>query len=113
VDGSSFWKGKLSYVGYGGTGKQVRDVLHIKDLVSLIDMQIHEIQKFNGQIFNVGGSRQISASLLELTEFCNEITGNKIVIDSVAQTRKADIKLYLSDFSKVQNIIQWEPKISV
>jgi len=107
-----FWKGKLSYVGYGGTGKQVRDILHVKDLFSLIDTQIHDSEKFIGEIYNVGGSRKVSVSLLELTKLCEEITGNKISINSIPENRKADIKLYLSDCNKIHNLVQWEPSIS-
>jgi CDP-paratose 2-epimerase len=108
-----FWKGSLSYIGYGGTGKQVRDILHIRDLFSLIDLQIHSPEKFNGDIYNVGGSRQVSASLCELTKICEEITGNKIKINAVPETRQADIRLYLSDCSKVNKLVQWQPQISV
>jgi CDP-paratose 2-epimerase len=108
-----FWKNKLSYVGYGGTGKQLRDMIHIKDLFSVIDMQIHQQEKFNGQIFNVGGTNKVSASLLELTALCQQITGNKINIDAIAETRKADIRLYISDCSKINKLTNWEPMISV
>ena len=48
-----YWKQSLKYIGYGGTGKQVRDILHVDDLVDLVDLQIHEIEKFVGKIFNV------------------------------------------------------------
>ena len=41
-----YWKQSLKYIGYGGLGKQVRDILHISDLVNLIDYQIHNIHKF-------------------------------------------------------------------
>jgi CDP-paratose 2-epimerase len=108
-----FWKKELSYVGYGGMGKQVRDLIHIKDLFDIIDLQIHEIEKFNGQIFNIGGSRKVSASLMELTALCQNITGNKIPIQSITENRKADIKIYLSDCNKINSITNWEPKISV
>jgi CDP-paratose 2-epimerase len=108
-----FWQNKLSYVGYGGTGKQVRDMLHIRDLFSLIDLQIHQIEKFSGQTFNIGGTQKVSASLLELTNICQQITGNRITIDAVPETRKADIKLYLSDCTKIKQLCGWEPRISV
>jgi len=108
-----FWKNKLSYVGYGGTGKQVRDLIHIRDLFSVIDMQIHDPVKFNNQIFNVGGSRKVSASLQELTVLCQQITGNKIQIDSVKENRKADIKLYISDCSRISQLTGWQPSITV
>ena len=45
-----FWKQSLQYIGYGGMGKQVRDILHVDDLVNLIDLQIHQIEKFNGKV---------------------------------------------------------------
>ena len=108
-----FWKNKLSYIGYGGTGKQVRDMVHIKDLFSLIDLQIHQPGKFKGSVFNVGGSEKVSASLQELTRHCQEITGNSIPIDSVAQTRQADIRTYISDCTRINKLTGWEARISV
>jgi CDP-paratose 2-epimerase len=108
-----FWKKGLSYVGYGGLGKQVRDLLHIDDLFGIIDRQLHQIEKFDGQVFNIGGGRKVSASLRELTQYCREITGNTIAVGSVAETRKADIRIYLSDCARIHALTGWEPKISV
>jgi CDP-paratose 2-epimerase len=73
-----FWKQSLKYIGYGGIGKQVRDILHIDDLVALIDLQIHNIEKFENKVYNAGGGIRNSASLLEMTAICEKITGNKI-----------------------------------
>lgn len=106
-----FWNQKLAYIGYGGHGKQTRDILHVKDLYNLVNWQIHNIDKINGEIFNVGGSNEVSVSLLELTSFCESISGNKISIDRVSETRAADIKLYLTDNSKVSRITGWKPQI--
>lgn len=108
-----FWKKNLSYVGYGGTGKQVRDMIHIKDLFHVIDLQLHQIEKFNGQIFNIGGGRKISTSLQELTAVCERITGNNITIQPVSETRKADIRLYITDNSKITDLTGWSPQITV
>jgi CDP-paratose 2-epimerase len=108
-----FWEKSLSYVGYGGTGKQVRDMVHIKDLFHVIDLQIHQTDKFNGQIFNIGGGRKISTSLQELTAVCERITGNKIPIQPVPETRKADIRLYITDNSKITDLTGWSPQITV
>jgi CDP-paratose 2-epimerase len=108
-----FWKGNLSYVGYGGLGKQVRDMLHINDLFDIIDRQLQKIETFDGQTFNIGGGRDISASLLELTHYCQEISGNKISIEPVAETRKADIRLYISDCTRIHDLANWTPKIKV
>jgi len=105
-----FWKNKLSYFGYGGEGKQVRDILHIHDLFRLIDEQIHHFSKYNGQTFNVGGGIGCSVSLQELTGICEKVTGNKIRIEKVAETRMADIRMYITDNSKITALSGWKPK---
>lgn len=106
-----FWKKKLSYIGYGGTGKQVRDILHTKDLYRLIDWEIKNIDKIAGETFNVGGSSEVSVSLLELTRLCEEISGNSIEIESVKETRQADIPIYITDNSKIEALSSWKPHI--
>ncbi len=97
-----YWNQSLKYIGYGGTGKQVRDILHVDDLVDLIDLQIHEIEKFSGKIYNVGGGLQNSASLQEMTAICEKITGNKITIGSETQTRPADLRMFITDNSLIE-----------
>ena len=107
-----FWNGKLTYNGYGGNGKQVRDILHIHDLFRLIDMQISDINTFNRKTLNVGGGIDCSVSLLELTFLCEKITGNKISITSVPDNRKADVRIYVTDNSEVEHICGWKPTYS-
>lgn len=108
-----YWKQPLKYIGYGGKGKQVRDLLHVDDLVELIDFQIHNIEKFQGKVYNVGGGLQNSASLQEMTAICEKITGNKIRIDEVAETRTADLRIFITDNTKIETEIGWKPKKSV
>lgn len=107
-----FWNQQLSYIGYGGKGKQVRDMLHTADLFRLIDWQMHNIDAINGDIFNVGGGKEISLSLQEMTTLCQEITGNKIPIAEVPENRAADIRIYITDNSKVTAKTGWKPEIS-
>ena len=106
-----FWNQQLSYIGYGGTGKQVRDMLHTADLFRLIDWQMHHLDEINGEIFNVGGGREISVSLQELTVFAEQLTGNKIPITQVAENRTADIRIYITDNTKVTAKTGWKPEI--
>ncbi len=108
-----FWNQPLSYIGYGGEGKQVRDILHIQDLFYLVDYQLHSMEKINGETFNIGGGIQTSVSLKELTQLCEEISGNKIKIDNVGETRAADLRIYYSDNEKAKRVMNWEPAISV
>lgn len=108
-----FFKGKLSYIGYGGTGKQMRDVLHAEDLLDLIDHQLHHTALYNNQTLNVGGGLDSSFSLQELTALCEEVTGNKIAIDKVTENRAADVRIYVSDCNKLYNLTNWRPKRNV
>ncbi len=108
-----FWDGALSYYGYGGLGKQVRDVLHVADLFELIDLQIHNWTIHNGQTYNVGGGVSGSVSLYELTLLCREATGNTIHIQSVPESRPGDVRMYVSDYDKVCAATGWKPKRSV
>ena len=108
-----FWKQSLQYIGYGGMGKQVRDIMHVNDLVNLIDLQIHQIEKFNGKIYNAGGGIQNSASLMEMTTICEQITGNKIQIGSDKNNRPADLRIFITDNTKIENEIGWKPQYSV
>lgn len=104
-----FWKNNLTYNGYGGKGKQVRDILHIHDLFTLVDHQLHHIDQFSGKTFNVGGGNECSVSLMELTALCEQITGNQITITSVPENRKADVRIYVTDNSAITNYCGWKP----
>ncbi|MCC6570037.1 MAG: NAD-dependent epimerase/dehydratase family protein [Chitinophagales bacterium] len=106
-----FWNQQLSYIGYGGKGKQVRDMLHTADLFRLIDWQMHHLEEINGEIFNVGGGREISVSLQELTMLSREVTGHTIPIHEVPENRTADIRIYITDNTKVTEKTGWKPEI--
>lgn len=108
--GSHYFKKNLAYFGYGGTGKQVRDLIHIDDLYSLIEWQVDNIDKVKGRVFNVGGGRGFSLSILETTKLCRDITGNTLEINGVKEERDADIRIYISDCAEIRNISGWGPR---
>ena len=87
----------LQYIGFGGAGKQVRDLLHVDDLIELLDQQLGAPAAWDGVVANVGGGRQCSLSLRETTVLCAEITGNSVPIEGVDTTRPGDVPLYISD----------------
>jgi CDP-paratose 2-epimerase len=101
------WQKELVYNGYGGTGFQVRDVLHINDLHQLIRVQIQQLSQMNREIYNVGGGTRANVSLRELTRLCESITGNKIKIKGVKATHENDIPYYVSDCRKVMKKSNW------
>jgi CDP-paratose 2-epimerase len=102
----------LTYIGFGGTGKQVRDVLHVQDLVDLLEEQLGEPERWRGAVFNVGGGRERSLSLLELTGLCRELTGRRVEIDGSSETRPGDVPIYVSDCSALFAHTAWRPQRS-
>lgn len=108
-----FFEQQLAYIGYGGNGKQTRDMLHIADLCRLVDWQIQNIDAINGEIMNVGGGNEVSTSLQELTALCQAATGKTIPITKVAENRPADIRLYVTDNTKVTKLTGWKPEIGM
>ncbi|WP_128543194.1 NAD-dependent epimerase/dehydratase family protein [Larkinella soli] len=108
-----YFEQQLAYIGYGGTGKQTRDMLHIADLYRLIDWELHHIDEVNGEILNAGGGVESSASLQELTRICQEVTGRTIPINPVTENRAADIRLYITDNTKVTNRTGWKPELGI
>jgi CDP-paratose 2-epimerase len=99
----------LSYIGFGGTGKQVRDLLHIDDLCDLVTHQVRNLDHYSGKLFNVGGGCAVSLSLLEMTQLCEKITGNHIDMGSVPANRPADVRIYLTDHSRLTEFDGWRP----
>ncbi|MFA6279096.1 MAG: NAD-dependent epimerase/dehydratase family protein [Candidatus Paceibacterota bacterium] len=108
-----FQKQKLSYIGWGGEGKQVRDFLHPDDLFDALSYQLDHFDACVGNTFNLGGGTAHSASLKELTRICEKISGHTIIIDSVSETRWGDVKLYISDSSRFEKLSGWKPKRGV
>jgi CDP-paratose 2-epimerase len=107
---SHLFEKPLTYIGYGGTGKQVRDLLHVDDLVDLVDEQLSEPERWAGSLANVGGGRECSLSLLETTRLCQELTGKQIPIGAEAEARPGDVPVYLSDCSNLHSLTSWRPR---
>jgi len=101
---------KLEYIGFGGSGKQVRDLLHIDDLLKLVAYQLEHFEDLEGEVYNVGGGLECSLSLLEATELCREITGETIEIQKNEQSRPADVPLFIADSSKIMHRTGWRPR---
>jgi len=103
-------KRNMSYIGYGGNGNQIRDVLHINDLCKLIFIQIKKINKINNKLFTVGGSKKSYTSLKNLTSLCEKITGNKLKFKKMSKTSIYDIPYFITDNKFVTKTYGWKPK---
>jgi CDP-paratose 2-epimerase len=102
----------LSYIGYGGCGRQVRDVLHCDDLLDLIELQLARLDEVCGRTFNVGGGGENSLSLIELTELCRAVTGRSMTIGREEETRVGDVRIFITDHRRVTDALGWRPKRS-
>ena len=91
----------------------MRDLIHIDDLVLLLEKQIAKQTGRNAETFNVGGGIKGSTSLLELTKICEEITGNSVGMAREKESSSVDIPWYISDCAKVQSTFDWAPKKTV
>ncbi len=105
-----FLKKKLSYIGFGGKGNQVRDIIHIDDVCEIIFLQTKNLSKIYNNTFNIGGGTINSISLKNLTTKSEKITGNKIEIKSVPKTSIFDIPYYVTNNKKISRYYNWKPK---
>ena len=101
--------GELAYMGFGGRGLQVRDILHVDDLYDLLVRQLADIETHKGCVYNVGGGLSVSVSLAELTRACSAYTGRRAVISAQPETRTADIPYYVTDNTAVTDATGWRP----
>ena len=106
-------KKNLSYIGFGGNGNQVRDVLHIDDLIRLIINQINNFNKIFNKKICLGGSNFSYTSLNNLTKICEKITGNKIKFKKIKKTSPYDIPYFITDNNLAKKIYNWEPKKNI
>jgi CDP-paratose 2-epimerase len=100
----------LGYIGFGGKGHQVRDVLHVADLFELIRLQIGSFDQHAGHSYNVGGGREVSASLAELTDLCRARTGSRLIPGEEPTTRPTDIPYYVTDHAAATRATGWTPQ---
>ena len=105
------WKRPLKYIGFGGTGHQVRDCLHPRDLAALIAKQMRQPKK-SGSVLNVSGGLANSMSLAQLSEWCaNRFGRNKIKCDSVL--RRYDVPWLVLDSARAATEWNWRPTIKL
>ena len=106
-------KRKLSYIGYKGTGDQIRDVLFIDDFCRLVLKQTQNFNRFRNNLFCIGGGAKNAINLKRLTFMCEKITGNKLKISKKVKTSIYDIPYYISNNNLVTKTYNWKPKKNI
>jgi CDP-paratose 2-epimerase len=95
-----------------GDGLQVRDILHVEDLIGAILLARERITDLSGQAFNIGGGPARTTSLVELIDLIRSIQRGRLEVDFDAW-READQRYYVSDVSRFASATGWMPRISV
>jgi CDP-paratose 2-epimerase len=114
----SFWihsfreKKPLKYIGFGGTGLQVRDALHPKDLVPLLIKQMEEPDREVPKILNLGGGLENSISLKQLSDWSEEYFGPNDILSS-EEERPMDAPWIVMDSTLARESWNWEPSTSL
>jgi len=91
--------GKYTIFGY--KGKQVRDQIHSYDVIQA--MWAFACNPRPGEVYNLGGGRGNSASVLESIASLEALTGNKLAVEYNPQARRGDHICYITDLSKLRS----------
>jgi len=93
-----------------GNGKQVRDVLHADDLVTLYSLAASHLDRVAGQAFNIGGGILNSLSLLELFRILEDLIGQPLSYIA-GPPRASDQLVFVAKLDKIQSAIGWQPRV--
>ncbi len=102
----------LSFIGFGGTGLQARDLIHPIDIYRIVNLQIHASVDNAPRIVNLGGGENNTLSLSELNDFCVKKINENKKISSIPETRQFDIPYYSTDFSLARSFWNWNPSVT-
>ena len=95
-----------------GTGKQVRDVLHNRDLIALYRTAYEKRNSCAGEVFNIGGGVENSMSLLELLDRLKNLLGlSQSLVYEKLPRRQSDQDYFVADISKAKRLLGWAPQV--
>ena len=101
-----------NYTVFGYKGKQVRDNIHSYDLVNAF-WHFYEDPRI-AEVYNMGGGRDNSCSVLEAIQMCEEISGKTMSYDISDAARSGDHIWYISNLAKFQGHFPgWQQKYSL
>jgi CDP-paratose 2-epimerase len=95
-----------------GTGKQVRDVLYVEDLVRCYRAAVERIDAVAGEAFNMGGGPTNSVSLIEFLRVLERVCGRRIEV-GYGPARPGDQPYFVADVRKAERLLGWRPTTSV
>jgi CDP-paratose 2-epimerase len=90
-----------AYTIFGYKGKQVRDNIHSFDVIAAFEAFYHNPRP--GEVYNLGGCRSNSCSMIEALDSAQALTGKKMQISYKDENRKGDHICYISDMGKFRS----------
>ncbi|HJU11736.1 MAG TPA: GDP-mannose 4,6-dehydratase [Candidatus Binataceae bacterium] len=93
-----------------GDGRQVRDLLHVDDLIDAFEAAARNISAVAGSIYNIGGGTENALSLLEVMDFIEQTFGARVSY-RFAAPRPGDQLVYISDVRRATSQLGWRPRI--
>jgi CDP-paratose 2-epimerase len=95
-----------------GDGKQLRDVLYVGDLIDCYDRAIQRRAQIGGEVFNIGGGKENTVSLIELLDLIAQHAGEIQAVDT-REWRPADQPVFVCDVRKAWNCLGWRPRTGI
>jgi CDP-paratose 2-epimerase len=89
------------YTVFGYKGKQVRDNIHSHDVICAFEQFAQNPR--SGEVYNIGGGRENSVSILEAIDLVQDMSGRRIQWTYNDENRKGDHICYISDLRKFKN----------
>ena len=102
----------LRYIGFDGTGKQVRDAFHPRDLCALLAAQMNTGRQGGQRIYTAGGGPRNSISLAGLNAWCDQ-RFPALVPQADRRPRPYDIPWLIMDACDAQRSFGWTPEVSL
>ena len=95
-----------------GDGRQVRDLLHVSDLIRAYESGIQKIDKLSGEAFNIGGGPRNTLSIwTEFGPLLEELSGKSITVNR-GGWRPGDQRVFIADIRRAKELLRWEPLVS-
>lgn len=94
-----------------GDGRQVRDLLHVSDLIRAYERGIQKIDELSGEAFNIGGGPQNTLSIWsEFGPLLEELSGKSIAVKR-GGWRPGDQRVFIADIRRAKELLEWVPLV--
>jgi CDP-paratose 2-epimerase len=95
-----------------GDGMQVRDILHVSDLVAAYQLGIDRIDEMSGEVFNLGGGPANTLAIwTEFGPLLEKLAGRPVPVNN-GPWRPGDQRVFVADIQRAEELLGWRPRVS-